>query len=182
MRTAVNKNPFIKATTVVVANSFRLISRNCLTVMEKIDLTNQKESIYVSNLEYYKLIEESASKLGLSPEALIDQIQTPETSTLDHKVILDILIKLKSIKDKIDDDEAKYSFYVMGYLLKSRIVREQIEQLEESYGLTLDSVDDYIFLVKQLSEEVFRELLKFFTAEELASSNTVPATKKKVMK
>lgn len=181
MRTAVNKNPFIKAKTVTIDN-FRLISRNCLTVMEKIDLTNQKESIYVSNLEYYKLIEESASKLGLSPEALIDQIQTPETSTLDHKVILDILIKLKSIKDKIDDDEAEYSFYVMGYLLKSRIVREQIEQLEESYGLTLDSVDDYIFLVKQLSEEVFRELLKFFTAEELASSNAVPATKKKVMK
>ena len=181
MRTAVNKNPFIKAKTVTI-DSFRLISRNCLTVMEKIDLTNQKESIYVSNLEYYKLIEESANKLGISPEALIDQIQTPETSTLDHKVILDILIKLKSIKDKIDDDEAEYSFYVMGYLLKSRIVREQIEQLEESYGITLDSVDDYIFLVKQLSEEVFRELLKFFTVEELASSNTVPATKKKVMK
>jgi hypothetical protein len=176
-------NPFIKAKTVTIADSFRLISRNCLTVLEKIDLTTKKESIYLSSLDYYKIIEDAATKLQITPDELITQIQQPEVSTLPQEAILDVLVKLKNAKDKVDDDEAEYSFYIMGYLLKSRIVREQIQQLEEAYALTLDSVDDYIYLIKQQPEEVFKALMEFFIAEETASSNkTTTASKKKVMK
>jgi hypothetical protein len=172
------KNPFLKTTTITI-EGFKLISRNCLTVLEKIDLTTKKESIYSSSFDYYKIIEEAANKLEISVDELIEQVQKPEESTLSQEVILDVLVRLKTAKDKVDEEEAEYSFYIMGYLLKSRLVREQIGQLEEAYALTLDSVDDYIYLIKQQSEDVFKALMEFFIAEETASSSKKVVVSKK---
>jgi predicted transcriptional regulator len=170
-------NPFLKSTTTTV-EGFKLISRSCLTVQEKIDLTAAKESIYISSMEYFKIVEDASKELGISTEEILKSFEDVTNSNIPQQTILDILVKLKEAKNKADEADSIYSFYIMGYLLKSRIVRQQVEQLEEAYGVQLDSLDDYIFIVKQLSVEVFEALMNFFIAEESATNQ--PTTKKKV--
>lgn len=166
------ENPFFSENYVLVGK-FYVKSKNSLTVGEKLALLKKKEQIYSSNLAYWRIIEEAATRLGISSDELIIKLEAvknknPEgLDSMDAQVIYPILLQLsKEQASRQHTADEEYALFLVAYLLQRRLRPDLVNQLEKAYDMTLQTLEDYEALVLELPSEQYHALLTFFCEEE----------------